>query len=172
MMRKISAHYYLKPDGTFGKAPIVELDADGRIINVRELGENFREEPGLEYFPGILCPGFVASYSQSDEQSFSSVKRMGLVNGVLRMQGGEDKLALDDYLKAWSSIKHIMKEQKGMAPLGHYLLKHTYKAAQLLGHSEWGLIGEGAMPGLLVLQNIDLRSFCLTEKSSFRIIQK
>ncbi len=171
-MRKVSAHYYLKSDGTFGKAPIVELDGDGRIVSVREMGDDFREEPGLEYFPGILSPGFVASYTQVDEHSFSSVKRMGMVNGVLRIQEGEDKLAFEDYLKAWSSIKRIMKEQKGIAPLGHYLLKHTYKAAQLLGNSEWGLIGEGALPGLLVLQNIDLRSFCLTEKSSFRIIQK
>ncbi|MBR8537909.1 hypothetical protein KDU71_20220 [Carboxylicivirga sediminis] len=171
-MRKVSAHYYLKSDGTFGKSPVVELDVDGRIVGVREMGSQFKEEAGLEYFPGIIVPGFVASCSSTDPHVIACVKRVGLINGVLRWQEGNDIIALDDYQRAWSAIKEVLKEQRGMAPLGHYLLKHTFRAAQLLGNTEWGIIGEGAIPGLIVLQNIDLRNFSITEKSSFRIIQK
>ena len=170
-MRKVSSHYYLKSDGTFGKYPVVELDENGLILNVREKGEVFSEEPGLEYFPGILVAGFVASYQKDAQTEISLVKRLAKLNGVLRLDEN-DKLALEGYQQAWSNIKNLMQEQQGMAPLGHYLLNHSYKAAQLLGKTEWGVIREGANPGLLVLQNIDLRNFSLTDKSSFRIIQK
>ncbi len=169
-MRKVSSHYYLKSDGTFGKHPVIELDENGFILNVREKGEVFSEEPGLEYFPGILIPGFVASYHPTEENK-EGVRKNGLINGVLRMCEAE-KLDLEEYQQAWSTIKNIMKEQQGMAPLGHYLLKHSYKAAQLIGEVEWGVIREGANPGLLVLQNIDLRNFSLSDKSSFKVIQK
>lgn len=170
-MRKVSSHYYLKSDGTFGKHPVVELDENGLILNVREKGEVFSEEPGLEYFPGILVAGFVASYQKDEQTEISLVKRLAKLNGVLRLDEN-DKLALEGYQQAWRNIKNLMQEQQGMAPLGHYLLNHSYKAAQLLGRTEWGVIREGANPGLLVLQNIDLRNFSLTDKSSFRIIQK
>jgi len=168
-MRKISAHYYLKSSGTFGKRPIIEVNHEGLITAVRELGDNFREEPGLEYFPGIIVPGFVASVAGDD---ISTVQKLGLTNGVLRLQAGSALLALDDYQQAWTSIKAIMEEQGVRASLAHYLQKHTLKAAQMLGKAEWGVIETGAQPGLLVLQNIDLRSFVLTSKASFKILQK
>lgn len=170
-MRKISSHFYLKSDGTFGKHPVVELDDDGLILNVREMGEVFTEEPGLEYFPGILVAGFVASFQSDSPTDAAVIRRIARSNGVLRLEEN-DKLALDEYQRAWSVIKALMQEQQGMAPLGHYLLNHSNMAARLLGQTGWGLIREGANPGLLVLQNIDLRNFSLTDKSSFRIIQK
>ncbi|WP_430812754.1 MULTISPECIES: hypothetical protein [unclassified Carboxylicivirga] len=169
-MRKISAHFYLRPDGTFGKRPILHLDDTGRIEMVRELGDAFQEEPGLEYFPGILVPGFVASCAHKEPSD--RMKRLARINGVLRFQCGDDRLADLNYWEAWKNIKDLDQEQVSIRTLAHYLLTHTKKAAQLLGIAEWGALEKGAQPGVLVLQNIDLRDFCITAHSSFKIIQK
>jgi len=57
-MRKISAHYCLLPDGSLCKWPVITLDNEGDITEVRG-GEHLSEEPGLEYFGGVLVPGFI-----------------------------------------------------------------------------------------------------------------
>ncbi|WP_439185272.1 hypothetical protein [Carboxylicivirga taeanensis] len=171
-MRKVCAHYYLRPDGTFGKAPIVELSETGCILRVHEMGDNFKEEPGLEYFPGILSPGFVASYLEGQSSLNDRDKRIGLANGVLRFKEEVPAVATAEYQRAWMSIRQWMSTRTGSSSLGCTLLKYTYQAALSAGVDEWGVIAEGADPGLIVLQNIDLRTFSFTPKSSFKIIQK
>lgn len=167
-MRKITAHYYLKQDGTFGKRPVVHLGDDGYILKVRELGEHFSEEPNLEYFPGILIPGFVASI---ESKRLTDLKNKCLVNGVIRLKIDNDELDVE-FLEAWSSVKQTMSNQTGEKELGSCLRKYTYLAAQAIGESEWGVIKEGARPGLLILQNIDLRDFSLSERLTFKMVQK
>jgi hypothetical protein len=163
-MRKISAHYYLRPDGKFGKRPIIELDSAGFINNIRELGDAFREEPGLEYFPGIIIPGFVASIGKADEYI---IKKKALINGVLRIKEGETILENSEYHLAWSSIKRETTES-----LLNSLVKFTKDAAQQINEEKWGILKSGSNPGILVLHNIDLRTFTLTDKASFKIIQR
>ncbi|MCG8580224.1 MAG: hypothetical protein MI866_09920 [Bacteroidales bacterium] len=164
-MRKVSAHYYLRPDGTLGKRPIIEFDATGNIVTIRELGDAFKEEPGLEYFPGILIPGFVAGAEEADS---STIKKQALANGVLRIKEGNAVLGQSDYLLAWNTIK----TNSGPDSLLALLIKHTRDAAQLALEEKWGVLKEGAQPGILVLQDIDLRNLSLTDKASFKIIQR
>lgn len=164
-MRKVSAHYYLKPDGKLGKRPIIELDSAGIILNIRELGDDFKEEPGLEYFPGIIIPGFVASLKAGNKHS---TKKQCLINGVLRLKEGEGILDNPVYHSAWTSIQ----KEGNTEPLLKGLVRHTQKAAQIVNEAKWGVLEKGATPGLLVLQNIDLKTFALNEKASFKIIQR
>jgi hypothetical protein len=58
-MRKISAHFCLMPDGSLGKWPVIALDDSGVISEVRVHDHQFREEAGLEYYPGVLVPGII-----------------------------------------------------------------------------------------------------------------
>ncbi|MCU4157893.1 hypothetical protein J1N10_18105 [Carboxylicivirga sp. A043] len=166
-MRKISAHYYLKPDGTLGKRPIIELDEVGTIIHIRELGDAFKEEPGLEYFPGILIPGFVASIEKYDLQ----VKTQAKVNGVLRIKEGEAVLDKWKYRSAWETIQEDLKAGENKVLLT-CIMKYTFEAAKILKESKWGVLEEGANPGILILQNIDLRTLSLTDKATFKIIER
>ncbi|TRX72025.1 hypothetical protein [Carboxylicivirga sp. M1479] len=167
-MRKVSAHYYLRSDGSFGKRPIISLDCDGRIASVVEKGDDFKEEPSLEYYPGILIPGFVASIGRASK----SLSKLVIVNGVLRLQQESELLSSEEYLKPWEILKQLSTASSSEYTLGHYLLKHTFQAAQLLEQAEWGVLRAGANPGLLVLQNIDLRNMALSPQSSFKIIQR
>ncbi len=169
-MRKVSSHYYLRPDGTFGKRPIIQLDNEGRIINIREAGDYFKEEAGLEYYPGIIVPGFVASITEVSTYKRKRVQAVS--NGVLRLKEGCDTLCSDKYVNAWRSIIDNVLRENSRFDLAHYLIKHTVEAARILNETEWGEIREGAKPGLLVIQKIDLRAFTVTNNSTFRLIQK
>ncbi len=60
-MRRLSAHYLF--DGfSWIKYGILELDESGMILNVRDTGGEMHEESSLEFYPGILVPGFVNSH--------------------------------------------------------------------------------------------------------------
>lgn len=41
---------------------IVETDPQGTILKIRETGGRLREEAGLEFYPGLLVPGFVNAH--------------------------------------------------------------------------------------------------------------
>ncbi|WP_430815352.1 hypothetical protein [Carboxylicivirga sp. RSCT41] len=164
-MRKVSAHYYLRPDGTLGKRPVIEFDDAGVIVRIRELGDSFREEPGLEYYPGIMIPAFVATIDGADA---SISKKQARKNGVLRIKEGDSTLNETDYLQAWTAVKSNSKADSLLTRL----TKHTRDAARLISAEKWGILKEGTQPGILVLQNVDLRDLTLTEKTSFKIIQK
>ncbi len=58
-MRKISAHYILTEEGHFLKYGILLLDDNGMVLGVRDQGGIMGEEEGLEFYGGILVPGFI-----------------------------------------------------------------------------------------------------------------
>ena len=171
-MRKVSSHYYLRPDGTFGKRPVIQLNDEGRIIHVRETGDNFKEEAGLEYYPGIITPGFVASIAIGNSHEVKQIKAQAAAGGVLRLKEECGMLHSDEYIKAWNVLIKCTLEENSQFRTAHFLNKHTAMAAQVLGEAEWGVIREGAKPGILVLKNFDLRNFTVSSNSAFRIIQK
>lgn len=171
-MRKVSAHYYLKPDGTFGKRPVVEIDDNGIILNVRELGDDFKEEPGLEYFPGLLIPAFVAAINPNDTNYRQKIS-MAKINGVLRIAEVVSEVGADNYINAWAGIKKHYEEEKDDFSLSQNIIRHTFIAAESLRkEKEWGCISKGCAPGLLLIQNFDMKRFTLTPDSKFKIIEK
>lgn len=68
-MRRISANYIYPVSSPPIQNGIVELDDDGRILNVIDPGPDMKETRKLEFFNGILVPGFVNSYHRL-ERSF------------------------------------------------------------------------------------------------------
>lgn len=61
-MRKISANYIFTGTGEVLKQGIIELDDFGKILNVRDTKGELKEEQGLEFYNGILVPGFVNAH--------------------------------------------------------------------------------------------------------------
>ncbi len=57
-MRKIAATYIFTPDQTFKKNLVLVCDNNGTILEIIENKEN-KELPGMEFYSGILVPGFV-----------------------------------------------------------------------------------------------------------------
>lgn len=61
-MRKFSAHHIFpvsSPPIPFG---IIETDDDGTILSIRETGGKPSEETGLEFYNGLIVPGFVNAH--------------------------------------------------------------------------------------------------------------
>jgi cytosine/adenosine deaminase-related metal-dependent hydrolase len=58
-MRRIGANYIITNAGKALKNAYIELEDDGTIINVVETDGNLRERSGLEFYNGVLVPGFV-----------------------------------------------------------------------------------------------------------------
>lgn len=61
-MRKIAATYIFTPQNQFLKNGILICEDDGTIIDILRSGEIIREQSGLEYYSGILVPGFVNTH--------------------------------------------------------------------------------------------------------------
>jgi len=61
-MRKFSAHRIYPVNEPYIPFGIVEADADGTILNVRDTGGQPVEEDGLEFYSGIIIPGMVNAH--------------------------------------------------------------------------------------------------------------
>ncbi len=61
-MRKISANYIYTCTGKILNKGIIELDDTGKILNIIDTGGKLKEIAGLEFYSGILVPGFVNAH--------------------------------------------------------------------------------------------------------------
>ncbi len=61
-MRKFSANYIFDGLGNFYKNGILKIDDDGSIIELIDTNGNLVEENKLEFYNGIITPGFVNSH--------------------------------------------------------------------------------------------------------------
>ncbi|MCU4176529.1 hypothetical protein [Carboxylicivirga sp. N1Y90] len=180
-MRKFSSHYALSDDGTWMKRPIIEVDDEGCILSIRETGNAFKEEPGLEYFPGVIIPAFVR-FVKKEDFSETKLKRF-IIAGVRRLvfdnkpqfiippsvsweiKQFKEEVVLSD---PWENINANTKEGLSLAEA---LLKESKELAQSVNvFPEWGSINVGAKPGLLLLKGVDLKTFTLTDKLSIRVL--
>ena len=61
-MRRVSANYIYPVSGPPLKNGIVEIDATGKILNLIDTKGDLRETSGLEFYNGIITPGFVNAH--------------------------------------------------------------------------------------------------------------
>ena len=61
-MRKISATYIFPGNKPPLKNGILICDDDGKILELIDTGGQLTEQAGLEYYSGILVPGFVNTH--------------------------------------------------------------------------------------------------------------
>lgn len=184
-MRKIASHYWLRPDGSVGKFPIIVFNEQSEIIEIKER-KTFQEEASLELINGFLSPGFIDFFPPKLENLDAAiVKKMlndYIINGVKLLGvppdfhalfniGEKSQLEVTTYHVehfieglTFSKIKHFKKSIEG-------LIKHTQQNAKLLNkESEFGSLELGKRPGLLAIQKMNYNSFQVNEESSLKII--
>ena len=61
-MRRVSANYIYPVSGPPLKNGIVEFDTTGKILNLIDTKGDLRETSGLEFYNGIITPGFVNAH--------------------------------------------------------------------------------------------------------------
>jgi len=62
MIRKITAHYIFPVSSAPIKNGIITVDKTGKILNIENPNGNFKEIAGLEFYNGILVPGFINTH--------------------------------------------------------------------------------------------------------------
>jgi aminodeoxyfutalosine deaminase len=62
MTRKLAAHYIIPGNGTLIKNGIVTIDKLGKILEISQSNKKLHEISGLEFYSGVLVPGFVNTH--------------------------------------------------------------------------------------------------------------
>ncbi len=58
-MRSLSAQYVITNSGPLLKRPVITVDDDGMIISIEDTGGDLKEKASVEFYNGIIIPGFV-----------------------------------------------------------------------------------------------------------------
>ena len=184
-MKKISAHYWLRPDGSIGKFPIITFDKNNRIVEIRER-DAFKEEASLLLINGFLIPGlvdFAAASLLSDELStskkylnrcyiqgiralgvppdvYAHLKKASLGNILLvetDIPGAKQDLAMgfEKIQTATDSLSELMN-----------LTIHNAKAMGI--ECSYGSLQVGKSPGLLAISNLDYNTFNIDENTKLK----
>ena len=83
-MRKISANLIIPVSSPPLPNGIVLLDEKGKVLEVKDTGGRLREEAGLEFYSGVILPGFVLPWVRLPEmpESLAGLDRALMRNGI------------------------------------------------------------------------------------------
>lgn len=104
-MRKIAATYLFTPQAQLQKNTILICENDGTVVDLVHKNEPLSEEAGLEFYSGILVPGFVNTFCRIAEQHDSNAMPTQASSATSLAGGQQEKqkalIAADR--KMWSS---------------------------------------------------------------------
>lgn len=95
MIRKISAHYIFPVSGPALKYGIIICSKDGEIQNVIDTGGIIREMASLEFYDGILVPGFIKKENETEASLLEHLRIILNLNKNLRLEEGIRSITLD-----------------------------------------------------------------------------
>ncbi len=104
-MRTLSAHYIFTGNGTVLKNGVITLTDDGLVIGITDTNGSLIEKANMEFYNGILTPGFVNSHCH--------LELSHLYNSI------PEKTGLPDFLKRVVEHRNLEKTQ---------ILEHAFKA--------------------------------------------
>lgn len=99
MIRKISAHYVFPVSEPAVKFGIVVVNRLGEIVEVINNDGNFKETASVEFFDGILVPGFVSDSGKTDKEVLESLKMLQLNNPHLSLEAAIYQVTLGEAIK-------------------------------------------------------------------------
>lgn len=187
-MRKIASHYWLRPDGSIGKFPVLVFDDQKKIVEIRERAV-FKEEANLELVNGFLIPGFIdfipTIKCQQELSQFKRYINLQLIGGTkvlgvshLGIQKAKGLLLSDIVLVEYSGkelndvneVSAFRKIQESKDTLLK-LMNFTLENAKRLGvDNNYGSLQLNKSPGLLSVSNIDYKTFEITMSSKIKIV--
>ena len=112
MSRKISAHYVFPINAEPIKNGIIEVDDNGQILNVINPGDEIKELAGVEFYSGILVPGFINTHCHIELSHLKGVvpEHTGLhhfISQISKIRIANEKSILQSIEKAdWEMQKN------------------------------------------------------------------
>lgn len=195
-MRKISAHYILTEEGHFLKYGILLLDDNGVVLGVRNQGSTMGEEEGLEFYGGILVPGFINACTfstvfkklSSEKRNYQLFARTLLSRGtvVLGIEEKDSDHTIDGNLKVvkvpvYDGENNVLCSNRVYCPAGEFLrrAKEISKDCPLLLIEDGNLskdnwwqiknIRSAENTFIVLLGNNSVRNYSMLEEIGFPI---
>lgn len=193
---KFASHYMLSPDGEFVKWPVVAVDQGGEVKDVYAHPGGFREEPGVRFFSGLMLPAFIDCQENIEvfQEDSSRWLNRQFSRGTLYLISS----SVPDIIKEKKNLlpmvfergnlpaalsEPLIEEEPGMPvfdrmlrtssafnqkPLEESLTQATSFVADKAGLHKAGRIAQGYVPGLILIQNLDLINLKLQPNSTVK----
>ena len=117
-MRKLSAHYIFPAAGKPLKYGILILDDEGQLVDLIDTGGKLKEESKLEFYPGILVPGFVNAHCHLELSHLKNQipQKTGISNFIQRVT--ESRLIKDEIIEREMKLAIAEMYRSGISALG------------------------------------------------------
>ncbi len=188
---KYAAHFWLRPDGSIGKFPVLTFNNDGVLIEKRER-DVFAEEAGMQLINGLFVPGVIDimpfSFEKlSEEKIIKYIKNqyvnltsiLGVPYSILQNINVSNypKMKFVDYSKKktegldkddfYSAFEKMRRGNIGLEGLEQYLGRN----AKLMGlENVFGSFRLGTSSGLIAISNIDYSDIRITNLTKIKKI--
>ncbi len=190
-MRKIAATYIFPLSRPPIKNGILVCENDGEIVEIIDRGINFREEAGLEFYSGILVPGFIHLICNLNKHNKILHRKMwakGIavaadlenliytiphnnVCEILSLETRKGDFNMGEGFSNQTSIHELFLLQEGNRDLelNEILYLVSLSRAKMLGlDSKFGSFDATKKPGVNLISGIDFAHMKLTPRSKVK----
>ncbi len=158
---KFSAHFIIPGDGSILPKGIVDVAPDGSIQQLIATKDELREQAGMEFHSGLICPAFINLWQYgSTAEIFDKLPELIPFRDFAPSNTADPK-AVFNWIKA-------IQENLPKSSLPDLIQLFTIKAAHAFNLSEAGLIRVGKRPGLILISGVDYANFKLKADSKLK----
>lgn len=158
---KFSAHFVVPADGRVLPKGIVDVDASGTIIQLIETTAELREQAGMEFHSGLICPAFINLWQfGTTAEIMQRLPELEAYRNFIPNNTNEPK-AIFNWIKA-------IQEHVPESTLAGLIQLFTAKAAQAFNLDEAGIIAAGKRPCLILISGVDYANFKLKADSRLK----
>lgn len=168
--RRISAHYIFPGHSNALKYGIIEFDSTGLILNLIDTGGTLKETAGLEFYTGIITPGFIISPFLKDLRDLNmEIPEFPWVGEFFSLVGDiMNEGIADETVESPKILKYmyVIQEQNPSMDMQELISLVTYQAARGIGKQDkFGSLEPGKKPGINLLTRVDLQKLKLTDET-------
>jgi hypothetical protein len=163
--RKLSSNFIFSSHIGFFKNGILVLDKNNTVVDLIDTGGDLREEANLEFYNGILSPGFINSQVGRDSYSGDLLFYNFPEQNVDNWNPGQDENIIVFKKILHFQIKYPQENLFDLLSWGTIYGAKTRNAEMKFGSFE-----NGKNPGVNLIENANLKTLKLTVKSNLRIL--
>jgi Cytosine deaminase and related metal-dependent hydrolases len=111
-MKRFTAQYVITNSGPPLKRGVITTEDDGTIISIENTNGNLKEEHSIEFYNGIIIPGFVNCHCHlelSHMKGYTS-RGMGLGGFIEQVRSTRDSTKESIFASVCSADNHMFKE--------------------------------------------------------------
>ncbi|MFC2118781.1 amidohydrolase family protein [Bacteroidota bacterium] len=165
-MRKISANYIFPVNGPQLKNGIITFQDDGTITELTDTKGQLKEISKLEFYNGVIVPGFVNCISNFDLSFLKN--QISAENKIITV--GNDKPESNKSTSILEELKILVNTYPEI-PFYTILRWATLNGAKVLNiEKRYGSIEPGKKPGLNLIKNFNFASMNIQNNSYIEVL--